>query len=311
MHFTRQRALLSEVARMENEVVTLQTNIPPSLLPYLDSASAVSIGLTQPTSVPQSTPGAVQPVQTTQALAPSTGHRGSKRGRTPRGSSNAPPRKRMAAVTGPPNNKSSMPVEMDPKKQEEIERRIQDIVQKALSVDNAAKSAEKERKAKNADKKKLSRVHCGRPSASVLSATDLVTGSSQNLVPTFSSPGLVPVPAPLVSSAHLMENAGLTEGEYVSESEHRQRNRSGSSTETESAPSDQEIGHAKTLSSLEDKRFQTISILSRPSSVPVSSKTAQNFRIANLVGSESTGSLDSAGPPSRAQSAFPHVQGIR
>ncbi|KAL3072704.1 hypothetical protein niasHS_017678 [Heterodera schachtii] len=41
----------------------------------------------------------------------------------------------------------------DPKKQEEIERQIQDIVAKALEVDSAAKYAEKERKARGGEKR--------------------------------------------------------------------------------------------------------------------------------------------------------------
>ncbi|KAL7074203.1 hypothetical protein ACQ4LE_006339 [Meloidogyne hapla] len=50
------------------------------------------------------------------------------------------------------SNKHSQPID-DPKKQEEIERQIQDIVAKALEVDSAAKSAEKDRKARVGEKR--------------------------------------------------------------------------------------------------------------------------------------------------------------
>uniref|UniRef100_A0A183BNH5 Histone-lysine N-methyltransferase, H3 lysine-79 specific n=1 Tax=Globodera pallida TaxID=36090 RepID=A0A183BNH5_GLOPA len=71
----------------------------------------------------------------------------------------------------------------DPKKQEEIERQIQDIVAKALEVDSAAKYAEKERKARGGEKRSKDK----NGSAAAVSTSIPSTSSTSTLPATTSS----------------------------------------------------------------------------------------------------------------------------
>uniref|UniRef100_A0A9J2P870 Histone-lysine N-methyltransferase, H3 lysine-79 specific n=1 Tax=Ascaris lumbricoides TaxID=6252 RepID=A0A9J2P870_ASCLU len=72
-------------------------------------------------------------------------------------STNALKRARSRSVRGGSSNKrvvsSSAKLPNDPKEEEEMERKIQDIVAKALEVDSAAKCAEKERRARGEKRK--------------------------------------------------------------------------------------------------------------------------------------------------------------
>ncbi|KAI3420327.1 hypothetical protein GPALN_003636 [Globodera pallida] len=74
----------------------------------------------------------------------------------------------------------------DPKKQEEIERQIQDIVAKALEVDSAAKYAEKERKARGGEKRSKDK----NGSAAAVS-TSIPSTSATSTLPTTTSSALL------------------------------------------------------------------------------------------------------------------------
>uniref|UniRef100_A0A914GR04 Histone-lysine N-methyltransferase, H3 lysine-79 specific n=1 Tax=Globodera rostochiensis TaxID=31243 RepID=A0A914GR04_GLORO len=74
----------------------------------------------------------------------------------------------------------------DPKKQEEIERQIQDIVAKALEVDSAAKYAEKERKARGGEKRSKDKNGSAAAVSTLIPST-----SSTSTLPTTTSSALL------------------------------------------------------------------------------------------------------------------------
>ncbi|KAI1730836.1 histone methylation protein DOT1 domain-containing protein [Ditylenchus destructor] len=162
--------------------------------------------------------------------AVAAGHKDAKKSTPRKSSSKVPPVSSANKSRNGPTAKNAGQVE-DPVKQEEIERQIQDIVERCLEVDSAAKCAEKERKARSGDRKREKSNSVASTSADSISSnkkrssTDSISNFIPPTTPTVSTSADFVAPslnnfasAAAASAAALLHNANNRTVEAKSES---------------------------------------------------------------------------------------------